>query len=71
SKDNGYHMPGFEGIVELIGMNDVHKVHAITEGHGPLPPPPPRKGPKLPFPIRWRDLANGSNRWLTRLDHAC
>ena len=43
SSDNGYKMPGFEGIVELIGMNDMHKVHAITEGHGPLPPPPPRK----------------------------
>jgi len=42
SSDNGYKMPGFEGIVELIGMNDMQKVHAITEGRGPLPPPPPR-----------------------------
>ena len=59
SKDNGYHMPGFEGIVELIGMNDVHKVHAITEGHGPLPPPPPRKvGDITGQPSTW--LGGGS-----------
>ena len=29
------------------------------------------QGAEMPFPIRWKDLENGSNRWLTRLDHAC